>query len=133
MERKNLILAVALSNAVLVFFDIFFKKKVNKNKVFIDEVVSENLENLEPKIDSEKQSSDKYKEDRIYFDMQRIKGSLNLYGATIDDVILKDYKEKINTDSANVTVLSKEISNSPFLVRNGWASNSSQGLSLIHI
>ncbi|MBD74652.1 MAG: membrane protein insertase YidC [Rickettsiales bacterium] len=127
MESKNLILAVALSIAVLVFFDIFFKKKVNKNKVIIDEVVSENLENLEPKIDSEKQSSDKYKEDRIYFDMQRIKGSLNLYGATIDDVILKDYKEKINTDSANVTVLSKEISNSPFLVRNGWASNSSQG------
>ena len=127
MESKNLILAVALSIAVLVFFDIFFKKKVNKNKVIIDEVVSENLENLEPKIYSEKQSSDKYKEDRIYFDMQRIKGSLNLYGATIDDVILKDYKEKINTDSANVTVLSKEISNSPFLVRNGWASNSSQG------
>ena len=127
MESKNLILAVALSIAVLVFFDIFFKKKVNKNKVIIDEVVSENLENLEHKIDSEKQSSDKYKEDRIYFDMQRIKGSLNLYGATIDDVILKDYKEKINTDSANVTVLSKEISNSPFLVRNGWASNSSQG------
>ena len=126
MESKNLILAVALCIAVLVFFDIFFKKKVNKNKVIIDEVVSENLENLEPKIDSEKQSSDKYKEDRIYFDMQRIKGSLNLYGATIDDVILKDYKEKINTDSANVTVLSKEISNSPFLVRNGWASNSSQ-------
>ena len=73
MESKNLILAVALSIAVLVFFDIFFKKKVNKNKVIIDEVVSENLENLEPKIYSEKQSSDKYKEDRIYFDMQRIK------------------------------------------------------------
>ncbi len=126
MESKNLILAVALSIAVLVFFDIFFKKKVNKNEVIIEEVVSENLENLEPKIDSEKQSSDKYKEDRIYFDMQRIKGSLNLYGATIDDVILKDYKEKINTDSDNVRVLSKEISNSPFLVRNGWASNSSQ-------
>ncbi len=126
MESKNLILAVTLSIAVLVFFDIFFKKKVNKDKVVVDEVISENLENLEPKIDSEKQSSNKYKEDRIYFDMQRIKGSLNLYGATVDDVILKDYKEKINTDSENVRVLSKEISNSPFLVRNGWASNSSQ-------
>ncbi len=125
MESKNLILAVALSVAVLLFFDLFFKKPVKREDNKDNQVLRENNENLEPTIRAEK-NLEKYKEDRVFFDMQRIRGSINLYGATLDDVILKDYRNNLDMDSSNVRVLSKENSSSPFLIRNGWASSSNQ-------
>ena len=123
MDSKNLILAVALSIGVLLFFDIFFKKTEKKNQSFNNDAT---IQKLEPSITTEKKLSEQYNEDRIFFDMQRIQGSINLFGATFDDVILKDYRDDINKNSSNVRILKKENTDSPFLVRNGWASNSSQ-------
>ena len=45
-----------------------------------------------------------------------------MYGATFDDIILKDYRMKVERDSEPVRVLFKENSETPFLVRSGWAS-----------
>ena len=45
-----------------------------------------------------------------------------MYGATFDDIILKDYRMKVAKDSEPVRVLFKENSETPFLVRSGWAS-----------
>ena len=45
-----------------------------------------------------------------------------MYGATFDDIILKDYRMKVAKDSEPVRVLFKENSETPFFVRSGWAS-----------
>ena len=37
------------------------------------------------------------------------KGTINLFGATLDELTLKDYRESINQDSANIKLLQKEI------------------------
>ena len=36
-----------------------------------------------------------YKEKRLTFKSERIEGSVNLYGATLDEIILRDYFETI--------------------------------------
>ena len=127
-NQRNLILAVVISMAVLLIFDFFFNPKTNINNIPDSAVSNGTVEaELIPKIGKDVETlsqKENLKEKRISFDMKRIKGSINLYGATIDDVILKDYKESIKEGSNNIQVLGKESSKTPYLVRSGWASNS---------
>ena len=60
-------------------------------------------------------------EKRIKFKAERIRGSINLFGGTIDDIILNDYFESIKKKK-NVRILYKENSESPYFLRLGWAS-----------
>ena len=60
-------------------------------------------------------------EKRIKFKAERIRGSINLFGGTIDDIILNDYFESIEKKK-NVHILNKENSDSPYFLRLGWAS-----------
>lgn len=57
---------------------------------------------------------------RIGFENAKIKGSILLKGAIIDDLILKQYKESMLPDSNNIALLSpKGVENSAF-VEFGW-------------
>ena len=60
-------------------------------------------------------------EKRITFKADRIEGSINLYGATLDDLVLSDYFETIKKEK-KVKVLHKESTSSPYFLRMGWAS-----------
>ena len=48
---------------------------------------------------------------RIFFDLNRIKGSINLYGATFDDIILKDYRSTVEKNSKPVKNLYARLGN----------------------
>ena len=124
-NQKNLILAVTFSILVLIVFDFFVNKPI-REQARTDTINAENIdEELDPKISNPQFSIEKnenVKENRVSFDLKRIQGSINLYGATFDDIILKDYRMKVEKDSEPVRVLFKENSETPFLVRNGWAS-----------
>ena len=134
-NQKNLILAVVLSIVVLLIFDFFFKpkkenigdKSIKQPAITQDSTFGESSEELEPTIRSlNKDLNEKLnniKEDRVFFDMKRIQGSINLYGATLDDIILKDHRNSLEKNSEQVRILSKENSESPYLIRMGWASN----------
>ena len=131
-NQKNLILAVTFSIIVLLVFDTFFTKPRMVENLPNETSNTEKVnEGIIPEVNNKiisKTENISYNEDRIYFDMNRIKGSINLYGATIDDVSLKDYKESINQESKNIKVLNPENSKSPFLVRTDWASQNSKFL-----
>ena len=124
-NQKNLILAVTFSILVLIVFDFFVNKPIREHAM-TDTLNTENIdEGLDPKISNPQFSIEKnenVKENRVSFDLKRIQGSINLYGATFDDIILKDYRMKVEKNSEPVRVLFKENSEAPFLVRNGWAS-----------
>jgi len=60
---------------------------------------------------------------RVPIDTPRLRGSINLKGGRIDDLVLKDYRVAVDRDSANVTLLSPEGSPAPtraFFARYGW-------------
>ena len=52
---------------------------------------------------------------RIFIDdTSRLKGSISLKGARFDDIILRDYKEKVSKDSSLVTILSPKETVNPY-------------------
>ena len=125
-NQKNLLLAVVFSLVILIGFDFFFApKKSEINKVQVDENISEEiLDRNTPSIDSslvKKSNEIKSSEKRIKFKANRIEGSINLFGATIDDIILSDYFQTIEKKK-KIQVLQQENSNSPYFLRMGWAS-----------
>ena len=131
-NQKNLLLAVVFSIAVLFGFDFFFgpNKTVQKDNIINN---SESLKNdKSSSIDTEAPSiksppslsvkqNNNYNEKRINFKANRIEGSINLFGATIDEIILSDYFETIKKEK-KIKLLQKENSNSPYFLRMGWAS-----------
>ena len=125
-NQKNLLLAVVFSLVILIGFDfIFAPKKSEINKVQVNENISEEtLDKNTPSIDSsliKKSNEIKSSEKRIKFKANRIEGSINLFGATIDDIILSDYFQTIEKKK-KIQVLQQENSNSPYFLRMGWAS-----------
>ena len=125
-NQKNLFLAVLLSIIVLVGFDFFFVPKTSH----LDQPTTKNVTELhssevdEPSVTGIKTTKKDLEidEKRISFNMDRVAGSLNLFGSTLDDLILKDYFEKVNKQGENIKILKKENSETPYFLRIGWAS-----------
>ncbi len=128
-NQKNLLLAVIFSIAVLVGYDFFFapKKEFQSN---INDLNNDTLsEKQGPESDapsiseklSSKSTNSSFNEKRVSFKSKRLEGSINLYGATIDEIILSDYFETINKEK-KIKLLQKENSSSPYFLRMGWAS-----------
>ena len=122
-NQKNLLLAVVFSLIVLIGYDFFFnpQKKINEPKnedKFISNEEDSNIPVLESK---EPSISKKFKEKRVNFESRRLQGSINLYGATLDDLLLKDYFRTINKKE-KIKILSPEDSAQPYFLRLGWAS-----------
>tara|TARA_Y200000002_G_scaffold88839_1_gene71277 strand:- start:361 stop:2055 length:1695 start_codon:yes stop_codon:yes gene_type:complete len=128
-NQKNLLLAVIFSIAVLVGYDFFFAPKKefqsNLNDINNDTLPKkQGTESEAPSISeklSSKSNNSNFNEKRVSFKSQRLEGSINLYGATIDEIILSDYFETINREK-KIKLLQKENSSSPYFLRMGWAS-----------
>ena len=130
-NQKNLLLAVVFSIAVLLVLIFFGTTQNVPQENFNDNQTSSN--NKSPALTDRETPSIKtspspltkqnnnYKEKRINFKANRIEGSINLYGATIDEIILSDYFETIKKEK-KIKLLQKEDSNSPYFLRMGWAS-----------
>jgi len=57
---------------------------------------------------------------RVTIDTPAIAGSINLRGARIDDVALKNYRETVDPRSANIVLLSPEGTQNPYYAEFGW-------------
>ena len=100
-NQKNLLIAVVLSVVILVGFDFFFKpekKQFQENSVGqtqmnqrVDSGEDDNLPSINSQIENKVNKDDKLVEERITFNSKRLSGTINLIGATMDDLSLKDY------------------------------------------
>ena len=124
-NQKNLLLAVVFSLFVLIGYDFFFNPKTqmktqeepSDNPVIVPKT-DENIPTLESK---ESISIERNKEKRINFESKRLEGSINLYGATFDELFLKDYFRTIGKNE-KIQILSNANSEKPYFLRLGWAS-----------
>ncbi len=119
-DQKNLLLAIVASLIILLIFQYFFpgeqpKSSGNKNQNNLVEEVTN--ETFVPKTRNEALKEDA----RIFLSSSsRLKGSISLKGARIDDIILRDYKENIYSDSPLVTLMSPKNTIKPYFAEFGW-------------
>ena len=132
MDNKNVFIAVALSMSVLLFWSAFVdppKPIENKNKI----VKNQQLKNEEldsgivPKINELKtelkisRAESIKKNVRVLVENNKIKGSISLEGAIIDDLSFKNYRENLESNKSVVFLNPKETENGYF-IESGWAS-----------
>ena len=124
-EQKNLYLAIGLSLAIIIFFQLMFPSQpiqpniaddseVLEPATSIDGQVVEKVDTVQPR-DSILQTTK-----RVSFENSSIKGSINLKGAIIDDLILSKYKTSLDPDSDNIQLLLPDGTANPYYIETGW-------------
>jgi YidC/Oxa1 family membrane protein insertase len=67
---------------------------------------------------------------RIAIDTPRLKGSLALKGGRIDDLVLKDYRVSVDPGSANVILFSPSGSRDAYYAEHGWVGDGTAKIAL---
>lgn len=111
-DNRNLILTIILSMAVLLGWQYFFGvPQAEKNKQIAAQTTSQNstasVAPIKPVMVT-KTREEALKGDRIAIETPRLKGSIALQGARIDDISLVNYRETIDPKSKNIIYLSPE-------------------------
>jgi len=132
MENKNVFIAIALSMSVLLFWSAFVdspqpidtqnqkvSRSLSENKVTNNGIVP-SIEETIAKVNISREDSLK-KTNRIFLENKKIKGSISLVGAIIDDLSFKNYK--VNIKSKNIVqFLNPNNTKNSYFAESGWAS-----------
>jgi len=128
-QNKNLILATALSFAViLVWFLLFPPPEAPATDPNAPAAVADTTAPVAPaatpSADTALPEETETVSDapRLDIDTPRVHGSISLQGGRIDQLSLKDYKETIDPDSDIVTMLSPVGSENAYYALFGWAA-----------
>ena len=137
-EQKNLFLAIGLSVAIIIVFQLLFPQQS-----VMSPTSTNDIEEIQPatSIDDNQVVSRtivKSKEDiivlsdRVNIQNPLLSGSINLTGAILDDLVLLKYKESLNDDSKNINLFSPEETANPYYIEFGWKklSNNSSAIDL---
>ncbi|QBL94805.1 Membrane protein insertase YidC [Komagataeibacter saccharivorans] len=125
MDIKRFMVATALSAVVLVGFEYFLPQQNHKT---VEQQAPNATPGLPPVAAGGNTSAvppvaDAGQPDpRVAIDADRVHGSLDLRGARLDDLVLKNYHETVKAGSPLVRVLEPRDQAEPNLVEVGWAN-----------
>ena len=125
MDIKRFMVATALSAVVLVGFEYFLPQQNHKT---VEQQAPNATPGLPPVAGGGNTSAappvaDASQPDpRVAIDADRVHGSLDLRGARLDDLVLKNYHETVKAGSPLVRVLEPRDQAEPNLVEVGWAN-----------
>ncbi|MES0809849.1 membrane protein insertase YidC [Roseibium sp. SCPC15] len=68
--------------------------------------------------------------DRVIIDTPRLEGSINLQGARLDDLRLKDYHETVDKSSPTIVLFSPKGSPNPYYSDYGWVADPGANIAL---
>ena len=127
MENKNVILAIVLSAAILIAWTLlqahFFPQPMPQ------QAAQQAQQAQQPAGQPAQQDADRTvvsreealaQSARVSIDNPRLKGSINLKGARLDDLILKDYRETVDPTSPNIVLLSPRETQHAYYADIGW-------------
>lgn len=133
-DIRNLIIAVVLSTAVLLGWQILVEEpkrqaaleqaQLQQDKVQSDTILPNVVRPETVEVAKEISREDELAESkRVTIDTGSVKGSINLQGLRIDDIILSDYNETIEKDSKKVVLLSPSADKKAYFAEFGWLSS----------
>ena len=67
---------------------------------------------------------------RLAIHAAKLSGSISLLGARLDDVVLTDYRETVQPNSPNVHLLEPRSTDQPYYVQYGWTAPSGETVAL---
>ena len=125
-NQKNLFLAIAISMAIIFGFQFLMPPEAPVENTTTNKNVDTGVDlisNSVPTINFENKEKVLLNSERVTFDNGKIAGSINLTGAIIDDLVLLDYREFLDTNSAKISFLNPVGSEDAYYLDTGWASN----------
>ncbi|MDA9663278.1 membrane protein insertase YidC [Candidatus Pelagibacter sp.] len=130
MDTKNVIAAISLSAAVIILYTLFFAPTQNelKQKQIIKEKEQVQKNSDTPSLDQSNSSTKLtrqdalIKDDRIKFENDNIIGSINLKGATIDDLTFRKYKVSLDSNKKVVLLNPRNVENG-YLLESGFVTS----------
>ena len=131
-EQKNLFLAIGLSIAIIVVFQLLFPQKVPVKNSTND--INEQIEPATSIDDNNNISKQAIKSKaeiiktskRVMINTPSLSGSINLKGAILDDLILLKYNENLNDNSKKITLFSPDGTSNPYYFELGWKQLSNE-------
>jgi len=134
-DQKNLFLAIAISIAIIVFFQFLFPTPITEpiqnaeNEVLepatsIDDPKTNVIEIIKPKEDILAVTK------RVNIQTPSLTGSINLQGAILDDLTLSKYKVSLQDNSKNINLLSPDGTANPYYIEFGWKKLGNQNAQL---
>ena len=135
MDNNRLILAVVLSVAILLGFELLMPKQ---NRPALRQQAAQSTQTTPPG-DAPRPITDPATAGtqpvavpspqdelrsgvRLPIDAPRVHGSIDLTGAKLDDLVLRDYRETVQGNSPQVRVLEPGSDPQPNLVQLGWSA-----------
>ena len=128
MDSKNVIAAIALSSAVIVLYSLFFVPEQPKTNPDLSEKKKIEQNTDTPSLDQKEtlikiSRADALKEnDRVQFENQSIIGSISLKGASIDDLIFKNYNTELDSNEKIVLLSPRNIEDG-YLIESGFVTS----------
>ena len=131
-EQKNLFLAIGLSIAIIVAFQLLVPQKapIKNNVSEINEQIQpsnsiDDAININTQITKSKEEIVTLSK-RVTINTPSLSGTINLKGAILDDLILLKYNEKLNDNSRKITLFSPDGTANPYFFELGWMQLSNE-------
>jgi YidC/Oxa1 family membrane protein insertase len=125
-NQKNLFLAIVISMAIIFGFQLLVpqpeRAPISEEQTFEENSVELSIQNTNTQIvinrDEVISSSG-----RVVFDNGKIKGSINLEGGFIDDLVLEEFRETLDPTSDLIEFLNPLGSQDAYYLDTGWVSS----------
>ncbi len=127
-NQKNLFLAIIISMAIIFAFQLLVPQPervpVSENDTLDENLVDLSIEGSTSQIVIERNEVIN-SSGRVTFDNSKIKGSINLEGGVIDDLILEEFRETLDPSSDLIEFLNPLGSKDTYYLDTGWVSSDS--------
>ena len=123
-NQKNLFLAIIISMAIIFGFQLLVPQP-ERTPVTEDTNTQDSVSlDIQSATSAILLDRDQVLEEtvRVTFDNSKIKGSINLEGGIIDDLVLEEYRETLDPTSDFITYLNPHGSQDAYYLDTGWVS-----------
>ncbi len=129
MDQKRLFLAIAISVAILLGFQLLLPKPAPRA---VQQATQSTPAELTPRPTGDVAAPGTQPMPvppprdvpRVKIAAPRVQGSISLLGARLDDLVLRDYREAVDPDSPLVRLLEPRADPQPYYVQFGWTADS---------